>query len=379
MRVLHLFSNCKWTGPAEPALNLCVALRARGIEADFACAPDAGASLNKVVETARDRGIEPILRFHLLKHRHPLRNLQDRRALTRFLAERRYDLVHCHLDNDHAIALGPAARLGIPLVRSSYEGLGLTGSARHQRLLRGTALLLEPSQQALRHDAETFGFPRERMSLIPGAVDTARFDPAREVPDGRRWLNLPQGAFVLGIVARMQTHRHYEDLLLAFQRLAHDAPNAWLVVVGRGTKQEQVAMQPVRDLGLERRVLFPGFIEGENYVGMLKAFDMGVFLVPGSDGTCRAAREILAMGKPMLVADRGMLPEIVTHEQDGLVCDGSVDGLYQTMRALCEDRQRRCQMGRAARETALLRYSLEAQSAAVENAYRLLLDRRGSA
>ena len=42
MRVLHLFSNAKWTGPAEPALNLCVALRRYGVDADFACAPDAG-------------------------------------------------------------------------------------------------------------------------------------------------------------------------------------------------------------------------------------------------------------------------------------------------------------------------------------------------
>ena len=31
IRVLHLFSNTKWTGPAEPALNLCVALRKIGV------------------------------------------------------------------------------------------------------------------------------------------------------------------------------------------------------------------------------------------------------------------------------------------------------------------------------------------------------------
>ena len=55
LRVLHLFSNSKWTGPAEPALNLCIGLRALGVHADFACAPNAGASVNKVAETARDR------------------------------------------------------------------------------------------------------------------------------------------------------------------------------------------------------------------------------------------------------------------------------------------------------------------------------------
>ena len=28
MRILHLFSNYKWTGPAEPALSLALGLRA---------------------------------------------------------------------------------------------------------------------------------------------------------------------------------------------------------------------------------------------------------------------------------------------------------------------------------------------------------------
>ena len=84
MRVFHLFSNCKWTGPAEPALNLCLSLRKLGIDAAFACAPDAGRSVNKVVETARARGIEPILRFHLYKHPDLFHTLADRRALHRF-------------------------------------------------------------------------------------------------------------------------------------------------------------------------------------------------------------------------------------------------------------------------------------------------------
>lgn len=373
MRVLHLFSNCRWTGPAEPALNLCVALRARGVDADFACAPEAGKSLNMVVETARDRGIEPILQFHLAKHRHPIRNLQDRRALMRFLDEQRYDLIHCHLDNDHAIASGPAKKHGIPLVRSSYEGLGFPKDARHIKLLKATTAIIEPSQGALERDARHFAFSRERMFVVPGAVDVARFDPHREAPDARRWLQIPHDAFVVGIVARMQTHRHYEDLFAAFWKLLDKAPNAYLIVVGRGTKQEQVGKEPVREMGLEKRVLFPGFIAGENYVGMLKAFDVGVLLVPGSDGTCRAVRETMAMGKPMAAADRGMLREVITHEHDGLIFDGSAEALYQALCRLYEDRQGRHRMGRAARETAVTRYSLKTQSASVEAIYRKTL------
>ncbi len=373
LRVLHLFSNCKWTGPAEPALNLCVALRARGVEADFACAPDAGSSINKVVETARDRGIEPILRFFLSKHRHPLKNFLDQRSLSALLRDTGYDLVHCHLDNDHAIAAKVARRAGIPLVRSNYHGEGLPETKRMQQLLADTAFIIQPSQQALDHDARHFAFAKERMALSPGAVDTERFDPRRETPCGRRWLHIPMDAPVFGIVARMQTHRHYEDLFAAFKRLTETTPDAHLIVVGRGSKQDKVGFRPVAELGLEDRVHFTGFIDGENYVGMLRAFDVGVFLVPGSDGTCRAAREILAMGKPMVVADRGMLREIVRDGETGCVCSGSADSLYEAFRQLAQNRNRRREMGAAARRLAETEYSLETQSACVETVYRKIL------
>ena len=37
MRALHLFSNWKWTGPAELAVNICLGLRGAGVDARFAC------------------------------------------------------------------------------------------------------------------------------------------------------------------------------------------------------------------------------------------------------------------------------------------------------------------------------------------------------
>jgi glycosyltransferase involved in cell wall biosynthesis len=171
----------------------------------------------------------------------------------------------------------------------------------------------------------------------------------------------------------MQTHRHFEDLWAATRRLLDEAPDTHVVVVGRGTNQLKVGMEPVAALGMADRVHFPGYMDGENYVAALAAFDVGVYLVPGSDGTCRAAREIMAMGKPMVVADRGMLAEIVSHEANGLVFDGSVDGLHAALRALVADPSLRARMGAAARARATAAYSLEAQAQAVREVYEAVL------
>ncbi|MBX7255074.1 MAG: glycosyltransferase family 4 protein [Candidatus Hydrogenedentes bacterium] len=376
MRVLHLFSNAKWTGPAEPALNLCLSLRKLGVDADFACPPLPEGVPHTMVETARDRGIEPILRFRMGKHRHPLRNLLDSMALGRYLQANRYDLLHCHLDNDHRIARWPAQSLGIPIIRSSYEGEGFRSPKRQRRLVFSAARILEPSQVALAHDLETFGYPERSMQVVPGAVDVERFDPAREVPDGRRWLGIPPDAFVIGIVARMQTHRRYEDFFRAIRMLVDAGKNAHAIVVGRGTNQETVGKQPVRELNLTDRVHFPGYVSGENYVGMLKAFSVKVFLVPGSDGTCRAVREAMAMGKPAIVANRGMLREIVDDGVNGFVYDGGPDSLYACLSSLCDDRAKEREMGRAARKCAIDRYSLDVQARQVLDIYETVLSER---
>ncbi len=280
------------------------------------------------------------------------------------------------MDNDHLIAAGPAAALSMPLVRSSYHGTGFPGTRRHRRLAQRADAIIEPSEMACRHDAQVLGLPRAKLRVVANAVDVKRFDPAREMPDGRRWLGIPPAAFVLGIVARLQTHRHYEDLFEAFRKLADDVPGARLVVVGRGTRQQQVGFEPVQRFELEDRVHFPGFLDGENYAGMLRAFDAGVFLTPGSDGTCRAARELMAMGKPLVVTDRGMLREIVRDGEDGFVTDGTPEGLCGAFLRLQQDRGLCRRMGRAARATAESRYSLEAQSAAVVQVYEDLLTGR---
>lgn len=375
MRVLHLFSNYRWTGPAEPALNLCAALRETGLAVDFACDPYQPAGGNKLVETARDRGIEPIDSLRLSKHAHPIKNWRDRRALGRLLDSARYDLVHCHLDNDHRIALGPCARRGIPVVRSSYHGKGFTEPRRHAPLLRGTRFIIQPSQRALDHDCTLYRIPLERLRVVPNAIDTDRFDPARALPDGRKRLNIPAEAFLIGIVARMQTHRRYEDFWDAIQAIVRDHPHARVVVIGRGTKQDRVGMQPVRDRGLEDKVYFPGYLSGDDYTGMVRALDVKVYLVPGSDGTCRAVREAMALARPVVTSNRGMLPEIVDTGVNGFVTDGRPTALARRLGELAADRALARRLGQAARAKAEAEFALGVQAARVRAVYKAVLER----
>ncbi len=393
MRVLHLLSNHKWTGPAEPALALCLAERRLGADARFACGRAPRSGEDWVRGEARARGLEPVLpELTLSKHMRIVRDRRDARLVAEHVAAERIDVLHAHLPNDHRIAARAAARLAervpVRLVRTSYEAEGPAPTRRARAALRSTDALLVISSAAEAAAALRLGFPRDRTWRIEAPVDTARFDPARPLAagataaDARRSLGLAEDDFVVGIVARMQWHRRFDVLLeaIALARRRLDALPASLalraVFVGRGTNQEPVAKEPARRLGLGDVVRFPGYVTGDTYVGTVAAFDAEVYLVPGSDGSCRAVREAMALAKPAIVARRGALPEIVEDGRTGLVVDDSTpEGLADAIVRLARDRAAARAMGDRARAEALPRVAPEAIAAAVLRVYEDALAR----
>src|SRR5439155_1303331 len=142
-----------------------------------------------------------------------------------------------------------------------------------------------------------------------------------------------------------------------------------LLIVGRGTNQETVAREPVRALGIEERVVFSGYQAGEDYVATLACMDAKVFLVPGSDGSCRAVREALAMGVPVIAARRGVLPELVKDGETGTLVEDEPEPLARAIEDLARDRERLRALGARAREDAVSRFSLDVFARTVAGIY----------
>ena len=377
MKILHLFSNWKWTGPAEPALNLCRTLSRRHEVRFVSGGFPRPLEENVVALEALKRGITPVEGYRLEKHFHPLRNLEDILNLRRFLRRERFDIVHCHMPNDHFIA-GCALRTlreKPPVVRTFYDGDGLARSMRVRWLLRHStrgAVVISRHARSCLLDGR-FLAP-ERVAVIPGGVDTSRFDPARADRDAARAaFGFGGSDFVFGIVARIQRHRKFEVLLEAFRTAAANDPSLRLVLVGRGTHQEEVAGTPVREMGLGDKVLFAGYRQGQDFLNALRAFDCALFLVPGSDGSCRAVREKMSLGLPVIVADTRPLDEIIDDGRTGLVVPLTAANLAGAMARVAGDRAATAAMGKEAREKALADYSLDVQALRTEEFYRSLL------
>jgi glycosyltransferase involved in cell wall biosynthesis len=268
-----------------------------------------------------------------------------------------------------------AAGLSIPIVRSLYEGEAPAPRWRERFLLgrRAARIILFSDRVRSALLGPPWDLDEGRVVRLDPPIDLERFDPDRPLPDLRKALGIAAGVFTAGIIARLQTHRRFEILFEAIARARSMCPGLRFVVIGRGTHAEAVAQEPVRRLGLEGTVHLAGYLSGDQYVGALKALDAAVFLVPGSDGTCRAVREELAMGLPVIAARRGMLPELVRHGQTGLVVEDTPEGLAAALAELARDPLRRAAMSQAAREDARARFSLKGHAQALARIYREVL------
>jgi len=357
-RVLQLTGDWKWTGTAEPMLRLALAQRERGFDVELACPePPAGAGRSLAGE-AGAVGLGPALVLSRGQGARWLRDAADVERVRAALEARSVDVVHCWHTRDHVLALRAARarrRAGRTAVVRSVASAEPIARRPWSRWLFGPgadAVLCCSPDAARRNAALRGGRP---IAGLLGAVDLERFRPAPSDPSVRRALGLAPEHRVVGIVARVQRHRRFDLLLEAAARLLTARPEARLLVVGRGTWRAALAERPAARLGIGDRVVFAGY-RGFDYPDVLRAIDVFTYLVPGSDGSCRALREAAACGIPAVTTRRGALPEIVAHGETGLLADETPEALAAAWATLIGDEARRRALGAAARRRAAACY-----------------------
>jgi glycosyltransferase involved in cell wall biosynthesis len=185
VKVLHLYANWKWTGPAEPAVNLAAALRDRGLSVDFSCGRAVSGLENEIAGALAARDMETTGDFRLGKHRNPLLDPIDRRAMRRQLDRLKPDVLHCHIPNDHRIGYGAARGMKQrpKIVRTLYDGeIGKVNGDFRDLMGKGCDAVLAVSRTVARDLPGRLGIPEEKVFFVEAAVDLARFDTRRSRP-----------------------------------------------------------------------------------------------------------------------------------------------------------------------------------------------------
>jgi glycosyltransferase involved in cell wall biosynthesis len=308
---------------------------------------------NPLAEGARRAGLTVFPELTIRKGVNPRRMVHDFRALKRLLHEGDYGLVHCHGSWGHFIA-GWIKRLGVtplPVIRTDHGAREMTNRWLWRDYFGPKMIdhLVVLSDRYAAQAIGRLGREPECVSVVRGAVDLDDFRPIEPVAGFRAGLGFRPDDVVIGIVARVQRHRRFDVIIEAAELIRRRDSRLRIAVCGRGTHKAEILDEPVARRGLGDTIVSLGY-RREDYRQVVSSFDAGLMLVPGSDGSCRAAMEICAMARPMVVARRGTLPDIVGDGRTGIVVEDSPANLADALLDMGADAGRRREWGRAARE-----------------------------
>ena len=381
MKILHLFSDWKWTGPSEPVLNLCKGLEKKGHDVTFAYQKPPLPVEDSLEKRVLKEGVKATDQFHLnhaLKVYQPSsiwNNFRDIGNLINYFNQEKIDILNVHQSHDHILGGIAARRSGRPVIviRTDHKRDPLKPNLGNRFLLsKLTDGMITFSERARQEDAEHFGFPTERVAKIMPALNLRQFTPQREFKNMRSIFGIGPSEMIVGMVARFQKYRKTEVFLEAVKAIIREFSNIKVLLVGRSSQMEESVVQPMKQLGIEPWVVLGGY-RTDDYIDTLACMDIFVFLMAGSDGTARALREAMAMGKPVIVSDRGMLPELVEDRVSGLVVKDTPEALADATLQLLRHPELRKKMGEAAYQKAHREFRLDLQVEAVEKFYQQMI------
>ncbi len=318
MRILHLLASPFWSGPAENVGLLALAQREAGHEVTVAV--DRRRKKVAAEEPAVPRfealGLLDSGGLELSVKSPPWSIWRDMRRLRK----RSLDVVHAHFSHDHLIARW-ACPPGAVLIRSVHAPRSLRAS-----LPRADAYTVPASTQVPR-------LMGRRVQVLPPLVDPG-FRPSNDREALRKQLGLT-GSPLIGMVSTFQPSRRHSLGVAAFARLSRVSPQARLVLVGDGVLLDPVRQQ-VRELGLEERVTFTGYQQGDAFVRWLQVLDEVWILGLGNDWSGRAAAQARACQVRVVAVEEGALPSLADVRVEDLTPEAVVAASQSQERALVQ-------------------------------------------
>ncbi|MGB1124689.1 MAG: glycosyltransferase family 4 protein [Phycisphaeraceae bacterium] len=228
-------------------------------------------------------------------------------------------------------------------------------------------LLMASSHNTASYCAKHYGIDVDKVQVIHSGVDTDRFKPAPK-PEGP---GQPRILFIGKIVHA----KGAETLIHSVLRLRKQFPDIILRLIGR--EDEKLAAnlrQDIAEAGAQDNIELLGQVPHSELHEHLAWCDFFAGPSVFEPGPGNVYLEAMSSGRPVIACNTGGTPEVVTHEQTGLLIPPSdIESLCDAISRLAMDPTLCSKLGANGRERVSESFSESRYLDKVESAYKSML------
>ncbi len=361
--VVHVSTEKGWRGGEQQVKLITDGLLARGHRVKVMSPP--GAALLADREAAGVGGAMPV-RFGEW-------DFAASRLIEQTARDMGAQLIHAQTSHAHTLALRAARRLGVPLVVSRRVDFPVAINFFSRRKYLDPAVRYIAISEAVKAVLVQGGVAAEKISVVHSGIDPDRFPKrgvTRDEELARRWGAAPDVPLLVNAAA-LTDHKDQSTLLRAAAVLQRNGVPFKMVIAGSGEMEEELKALH-RELGLGDVVSFVGYVTD---LGMLyPAAD--IFVISSHlEGLCTSILDAMSVGVPVVATRTGGIPEIVKHEENGLLAPPKdPQALADELRRLIADQSLLENYRRAGRQTVLDGFTNEHMVDGTIATYRKILE-----
>lgn len=250
------------------------------------------------------------------------RNVRAAWQLRSEIKRLRPDIVHFFLAEPYLVgsfaAVGFAgvkrvmSRRSLAHYQQRHPSVGYLERALH----RSTSALIGNSSAVCRELVQESAAPK-KVGLIHNGIDVAPISSRERQIASRRNLGIPEGAFVVVVVANLISYKGHADLIAALAGVRDRLGPDWrLLLAGRDDGIGAALRAQAEAAGIARHVCWLGECKDVN--GMLAAADVGV-LPSHEEGFSNSLIEMMALALPVIATSVGGNTDAVEDGISGLL------------------------------------------------------------
>jgi len=158
-------------------------------------------------------------------------------------------------------------------------------------------------------------YGEDKLQVIFNGVDIEAYENGGHGAVKRKDLNIPEDAFVVGMVGRMSSQKAPDVFVKMAKRVKDEVSNAHFIIVGNGNQEAEIKKY-AEDNGFSDSLHITGWVD--NPMSYVELFDVAC-LLSCWEGFGLALPEYMMAGKPIVASRGDAIPNIIRDGDNGLL------------------------------------------------------------